>query len=846
MNATTSLASNVRNTADEAIALGLCVLPPNPGGEKSPYCDRIDPETNRLGWKHRQEEPSTAVDLDTWYEATSRLRYGVGLVCGAVSNNLEVLDFDDCSAYGRFREGAVAIGLGDLVERIEGGYLEATPSDGRHWLYYCDGFKAKSHKLAQKAAGKGRKTLIETKGEGGFIIIAPSGGDTHPTKKEYQCLRGSLATIPTLNQEERDQLWALAASLDEVEATAPEPEAASGLRVPSSGFAGWELRPGDDYNHRASWGDVLGGAGWTRVHASGDVTYWRRPGKDHGCSASVRKDRLNVYSSSTEFDAVLENRRTYSRFEAYAQIHCKGDLKAAALKLHEAGFGRKAEGSSGSSGKARINEQANGHLESRDTGDATPDFVNFCELERQTPDGQKKTVRVPLRVAAIDSIRAEVTGDWPKRVDNLLFIEGRGKQPEYLETSSQLFAFMDRQTAVRWARGDSFVGQDRYFEHCRATVDRYRAVETVPHWPSMPDTYYMVPEIPGCVGRDRLRDLLDFFHPDTELDRQLIEAYALTLLWGGSPGCRPAFLFEGPHDDPEQGRGVGKTTLADAISEGIAGGYVDVQPTEDIGAIKTRLLSGEAMQKRVCRLDNLKTLRFSWADLEGLITAREISGKALYRGEGRRPNTMVWTITLNGASLSKDMARRVIPIRLRRPRYSPTWETEVREFIQRHRLEILASIRDRLTRSVGPIQARTRWARWEQDVLSRVEDLGGCQELILARQAAIDDDENEKDLVAGHFREQLVALHWNPDTDHVFIPTGIAAQWVEAATGEKRPTNRASSYLRALGVPELRKSGDGGRRGWRWRGAGCPASTPAEDHDSRVPRSFRPGMYATG
>src|SRR5437016_12783758 len=92
------------------------------------------------------------------------------------------------------------------------------------------------------------------------------------------------------------------------------------------------------------------------------------------------------------------------------------------------------------------------------------------------------------------------------------------------------------------------------------------------------------------------------------------------------------------------GRGVGKSTTAQALA-GVAGGHFDVRPNEDIDKIMTRLLSPLALETRVAMLDNVKTLRFSWADLEALITTDVISGRQLYDGEGRRPNTLTWVVT---------------------------------------------------------------------------------------------------------------------------------------------------------------------------------------------------------
>lgn len=141
----------------------------------------------------------------------------------------------------------------------------------------------------------------------------------------------------------------------------------------------------------------------------------------------------------------------------------------------------------------------------------------------------------------------------------------------------------------------------------------------------------MHPPIPEPSGRLGL--LLDFFCPATPVDRELLKAFFLTLFWGGPPGSRPAFLITGPEDDPFQGRGIGKTKVSEVAAE-LAGGYVDVSPNDQIADVKTRLLSDEARAKRIIRLDNVKSLKFSHADLEGLITSSGISGKMLYRGEG--------------------------------------------------------------------------------------------------------------------------------------------------------------------------------------------------------------------
>ena len=103
-------------------------------------------------------------------------------------------------------------------------------------------------------------------------------------------------------------------------------------------------RPGDEFNRRASWADVLGPHGWRVENAAGDVTYWTRPDKKKGVSATTGKcssdlggDLLYVFSSNA---APFEPDKAYSKFSALALLEHAGDFAAAAKALAEKGYGR--------------------------------------------------------------------------------------------------------------------------------------------------------------------------------------------------------------------------------------------------------------------------------------------------------------------------------------------------------------------------------------------------------------------------------------------------------------------------------------------------------------------------
>src|SRR6185437_15398588 len=205
---------------------------------------------------------------------------GLGFVCGAVSRGLELFDFDHRAAYVQFKELAIETGYGALVERIEGGYLEDTPGDGVHWFYYCDPVKtstklARRYKTAEEytdsdwknvkeAERLGKppyrpiKTLIETKGEGGYAVVAPSFGNVHPSRLPYRILRGGIDTIARITSEERDALWGLAKTLDEI----VEAALATVIPKPASQSSDDGTPPWEDFNARSTWEEILEPRGW--------------------------------------------------------------------------------------------------------------------------------------------------------------------------------------------------------------------------------------------------------------------------------------------------------------------------------------------------------------------------------------------------------------------------------------------------------------------------------------------------------------------------------------------------------------------------------------------------------
>ena len=309
----------------EFAAAGCSVVPTRADGSKAPIGS----------WKRYQSERANALQIASWY--SDQKMTGVGIVTGKVSGNLEMLELEGKAVAAglleRAKEIAFETGMGSLWELITNGYSELTPSGGIHWLYrIADEDVPANTKLARRPGENGAIDLLaETRGAGGYTIVAPSSDGTHPSGLPWVQLRGGPATIPMLSWDERQALHVIFRSLDAMP-TAETIDAAAAAPKQGEG-----LTPGDDFNARAKWADILP-PGWKQVGVHAGVTYWRRPGKEIGVSATSGRndgDNFYVFTTSTQFEA----EKPYSKFAAKALLEFGGDYSACAKQLRKDGYG---------------------------------------------------------------------------------------------------------------------------------------------------------------------------------------------------------------------------------------------------------------------------------------------------------------------------------------------------------------------------------------------------------------------------------------------------------------------------------------------------------------------------
>ena len=286
----------------------------------------------------------------------------VGLVCGALSGGLEVIDIDcKYDLTGRLFENYKRLineANGSLLKKL---VVQKTKGNGYHIIYRCSKIEGnlkfanrqttdeeknntyqKSYKEALKnseddnqakeIAEKARKNdkvrvLLESRGEGGYIMCFPSEG--------YEIIYGDLYSISELTPEERDTLHSIARQFNTVFDEVVVPKKANIVKTKG-------LSPFEDYNQRADVVDLLQKHGWKVVGNKGNKTIFLRAGQTTSQSSGNYdhdKNWFSVFTTSTEF----EPQRAYLPYAVFAYLECNKDFSEASKKLFELGFGEREE-----------------------------------------------------------------------------------------------------------------------------------------------------------------------------------------------------------------------------------------------------------------------------------------------------------------------------------------------------------------------------------------------------------------------------------------------------------------------------------------------------------------------
>lgn len=274
--------------------------------EKSPY----------KGWKLYQSERMSEEEL-----AFQKKQYNTEAeaeICGSVSGNLEVVDIDE-----KHQPGISAAYLTALKSLIPDVFptlgIVRTPSGGHHIKYHCPAATIPGNKKLAYAEGA-KEACIETRGEGGYVVAPPSPG--------YVVIQPGAGVV---SREVRDMILGVAESFN-------KRVKIQKIKTSKAQDRKYSINPFDDYNNSPEAESILEGSGWTVCGDNANYTYYTRPGKDKGISASFVKDKriYYIFTSSTE----LEPSKGYTPAGVVAKLYFNDDWKELRRDLVSKGYGK--------------------------------------------------------------------------------------------------------------------------------------------------------------------------------------------------------------------------------------------------------------------------------------------------------------------------------------------------------------------------------------------------------------------------------------------------------------------------------------------------------------------------
>jgi hypothetical protein len=285
----------MKEAAQKYLKYGFNPIPVNQ--DKTPACD----------WKHWQKNKISELGLFT--------TDSIALICGKISDNLEVLDFDNHS--GTAKENLSNFLNHELIKPIYENYklpVVRTQSGGFHVYYRCDKIEGNQKLAMVKLNGK-PDAIIETRGEGGYILAPPTKG--------YESIRNSFEDLQFITEQERQLMIEFAKTFNQHEKS-----------IKKATYNTENEKPGNIYDNTPEAieeaKEALRSIGWTEL---GFNNAWRRPGKNKGISATFGNIAPNVFYSFSDNVEYFDFQTGYTPFGIVGLIKYNGDFSKFASNL---------------------------------------------------------------------------------------------------------------------------------------------------------------------------------------------------------------------------------------------------------------------------------------------------------------------------------------------------------------------------------------------------------------------------------------------------------------------------------------------------------------------------------
>jgi len=295
--------------------------PSKPDGKK-PLCS----------WKKYQDQ-QTEEDIKEIFSISN-----IGGMALLTGDGIEVIDVDlkyslDSSFEEQFFDSLIdAIGV-DCFESL---ILSKTVSGGYHLIYKTTNGEG-NQKLASRYTLDSEKknehdtvrVLLETRGEGGYILIPPTIGYNYDNPSR------DITKMPTITDYQRNQIIQTCKSFEETSELHQ-----TKVNTPLD-ITGAHKTTIEAFNEAHTPIEFLENHGWKYKYTRGDNSHYVRAGKTlrEGIGAGYSKtlNLVRIFTSSTQFEC----NKSYNAFQTYAVLEHQGDQKAAAKELYHSGYGER-------------------------------------------------------------------------------------------------------------------------------------------------------------------------------------------------------------------------------------------------------------------------------------------------------------------------------------------------------------------------------------------------------------------------------------------------------------------------------------------------------------------------